>query len=99
MRDGFEPSHGSGWDCSSEVHGRTDASVIDAPLLLTVGNVADALQVDQCTVWRWISSGKFGPALLRIGRTRRIRAAEFEAWIRAGCPPRVRWEWPQGGRR
>ena len=65
------------------------------PTLLTVRDAARLVQVDPATIWRWVSSGRFGPKLLRIGRARRIRAAEFNAWVATGCPPCARWEWDE----
>ena len=61
--------------------------------LLSVPDVAAAIGCNPATVWRFISSGRFGPAVIHIGRLARVRPAEFDAWIEAGCPARGRWEW------
>lgn len=66
--------------------------------LLTIPQVAEQIGCNPATVWRLISSGRFGPAVLHIGRLARVRAGEFTAWIDAGCPARSRWEWEPGER-
>jgi predicted DNA-binding transcriptional regulator AlpA len=66
-------------------------------LLLKVPEVAAAMGCCPEHVWRMLSAGKFGPAVIHIGRLARVRKAEFEAWIQAECPPRSRWTW--NGRR
>jgi predicted DNA-binding transcriptional regulator AlpA len=67
---------------------------VDAPALLTLEQAAGTLQVDRVTLWRWSLTGRFPVAVLRLGRARRVRAAELAAWIGAGCPAgRDRWTW------
>ncbi len=59
--------------------------LIDVPML------AEKLNVHEVTVRKWQRSGKI-PAPVRIGRTVKWRLTEIEAWIKAACPPRSRWE-------
>lgn len=62
-----------------------------APLLVDATEVARLLGIGESTVWRLASSGKL-PESVRVGRSRRWRRAELEAWIVAGCPSRSAWE-------
>ena len=50
------------------------------PKVLTVAEVAAYLRVSETTVWRWCSSGRL--AAFRIGRSWRVRRADFDAVIR-----------------
>ena len=62
-------------------------------ILLSVPEVAMLVGASRAHVWRMISSGRFGPTLLHLGRLRKVRRVEVIAWINAGCPPRSKWEW------
>lgn len=62
-------------------------------LLLSIPDVAELIGSSPAHVWRMISAGKFGPGVLHLGRLARVRRDEFEAWLGAGCPARVRWTW------
>ena len=62
-------------------------------MLLSVAEAAGILGVSRAHVWRCISSGRFGPELIRIGRLVKIRREELVAWIGTGCPGAARWEW------
>ena len=64
-------------------------------VLLTIPQCAAAMGCNPATVWRHILSGRFGPAVVHIGRLARVRGGEFDDWILAGCPPRARWSWPK----
>lgn len=59
--------------------------------LLTLADVAAAVKKTPRGVRKDIASGRFGPDLLRLGRSVRVRADELAAWIRAGCPGRDAW--------
>jgi excisionase family DNA binding protein len=48
---------------------------------LTVPEVAEALQVSQRTVFRWMSEGWL-PAI-RVGKVTRIRQSDLEAFLQA----------------
>ena len=61
--------------------------------LLSVPECARMMSCSTSHLWRMVNAGRFGPALLHIGRLARVRAAEFDAWIGAGAPPRTRWTW------
>lgn len=61
--------------------------------LLTIKVVArERLAQSERKVWKDISSGQFGPRLIRCGRCVRVEETELDAWISAGCPSRDRWE-------
>ena len=74
-------------------------AVTDASLLVSIPEIADLIGASVAHVWRLISSGRFGPAIVKLGRLSRVRRDEFNDWIAAGCPARARWEWepPKGG--
>ena len=38
-----------------------------------------------------IEAGRFGPDIIRLGRSVRVRSQELYAWISAACPPRAKW--------
>jgi hypothetical protein len=38
-----------------------------------------------------IAAGRFGPDLIRLGRSVRVRASELQRWIAQGCPSREQW--------
>ena len=59
------------------------------PLLITVDQVAELLQVSSRTVWRLRSKGDL-PAPLRVAGGIRWRLFEIQAWIDAGCPLKQR---------
>lgn len=59
--------------------------------LLTIPDVAEATQKSARGIRKDIAAGRFGPDLVRLGRSVRVRADEFEAWIAAGCPARTKW--------
>lgn len=60
-------------------------SLIDASIL------AEKLDVHEVTIRKWQTSGKI-PAPVRIGRAVKWRLVEIDAWIKAACPPRSKWE-------
>ena len=60
-------------------------TLIDAPML------AEKLNVHEVTIRKWQLNGKI-PAPVRIGRAVKWRLTEIDAWIKAACPPRAKWE-------
>jgi len=56
--------------------------------LLTVVQAAERCGISSRQVYKLLSSGRFGPELLRIGRSVRVRADRLDQWIEAGCPSR-----------
>jgi predicted DNA-binding transcriptional regulator AlpA len=68
--------------------------------LLTIRMVArDWLRKSERGLWRDIASGTFGPELIRLGRSVRVRVSELDEWIQAGCPTREEWEAQREARR
>ena len=59
--------------------------------LLTLKDAAKRCAVSERALWKWSASGRFGPDLLRLGRSVRVREAELSGWISAGCPVRDVW--------
>ncbi|HHS97018.1 MAG TPA: DNA-binding protein [Chloroflexi bacterium] len=56
--------------------------------LLTVGEVADLVQVSPRTVFRWMAQGRL-PAI-RVGNVTRIRPEDLEAFFEAHRSTRTR---------
>ena len=52
------------------------------PELLTQGDVAELLQVDERTVRTWVHE-ELVPPPITVGRVKRWRRAEFLAWLQA----------------
>lgn len=63
----------------------------EPPLLVTGGLLALLLGVSKRHIERLDVSGKL-PDAVRLGRSKRWRRAEIEAWLLAGCPDRAHWE-------
>ena len=61
-------------------------------LLLTIPESARRQKISVRHHWGLISAGKFGPSLIRLGRSVRIRADELSDWLAAGAPPKDRWQ-------
>jgi len=59
--------------------------------LVDSNRVAELLAVSPRTVWALTSQGAI-PKPVRLGRCVRWLEDEIHAWLRAGCPPRQRWE-------
>ncbi len=59
--------------------------------MVNIPRVAEKEARSVRAVWQDISTGRFGPDVLRLGRSCRVREEELDAWIAAGCPPRDRW--------
>jgi len=66
-------------------------------LLLSAEELTDLLGRSEAHVWRCHSAGKL-PAPVRMGRLTKWCVQEVKAWIEAGCPLRVKWKRPEGGR-
>jgi excisionase family DNA binding protein len=56
-----------------------------SPLMMTVGEVADALGISTRQVWRLRCKGDI-PEPVNIGRSVRWRRSDVLRWIDAGCP-------------
>jgi len=62
-----------------------------APLLLDTKRAAQMIGVSRSLFLSMHDSGRI-PLPTRLGRRVLWRVAELEAWVEAGCPPRIRWE-------
>ena len=63
--------------------------------LLTIRQSAERCAISTRTLYKMISCGRFGPNLVRLGRSVRVRESELAAWIQAGCPPRAEFQMVQ----
>lgn len=61
--------------------------------LINIRQLAGILGVSVRHVQRLLDTGRL-PAPLYIGRCRRWRREEIDAWLAAGAPPAERWQWP-----
>jgi excisionase family DNA binding protein len=66
--------------------------MITTAILTDIAGVAALLKVSRRTAYRLDDAGQL-PAPIVLGKQKRWRVAEVEAWIRAGAPPRKAWEW------
>ena len=64
---------------------------MDCELLTIKETSRDVLKQSERKTWKDIATGRFGPAVLRLGRCVRVRADELRDWIDAGCPSREEW--------
>lgn len=64
---------------------RSEAQVEQTDILLTPAEVAGTLKVSLPTVYRWMRGGAL-PSL-RVGRGRRVRKNELDAFLQQGATP------------
>ena len=57
--------------------------------LLKTSQVAELLNVDRTTLWKWYTKGRF-PRPVKVGGTSRFRRSEVEAWIASRSPVAAR---------
>jgi len=62
------------------------------PLLMTLHDVAADLRLSPRGLRKLLSSGRFGPDLIRLGRAVCVRRSDLLAWIADGCPPAAAWQ-------
>lgn len=70
----------------------TPPTTCEAGLLLSAADVGKLLGCGRSTVYRLLHAGAL-PRPVNLGNVQRWRRMEIVAWIAAGCPPAVRWEW------
>jgi len=63
-------------------------AVVTEPLLISVDQLADLLQVSTRTCWRLLSASAL-PQPIHVGSSVRWRMAEVKQWISEGCPTPV----------
>ena len=73
-------------------------TITTEPILLDAASAATLLGLGRSTFLRYDSAGRV-PMAVRIGGVVRWRTDELRDWIRAGCPSRDGWTWPEGGDR
>ena len=56
--------------------------------LLTITETAARCGLSSRQIYKLLGSGRFGPELLRIGRSVRIRETELERWLAGDCVSR-----------
>ncbi len=69
----------------------TAESGASTKLLLSADELAEVLDIGVRTLWRMDACGKL-PRPVSIGRLRKWRRREIEAWVEAGCPDRADWD-------
>ncbi len=60
--------------------------------LLTIRQSAERCAISTRALYKMISCGRFGPELVRLGRSVRVREPELATWIQAGCPSRAEFQ-------
>jgi excisionase family DNA binding protein len=63
----------------------------DQPLTLSASESAKLLGISRAHFYRLHAAGQV-PRPVRLGRAVRWVRQEIEEWLRAGAPPRVKWE-------
>lgn len=61
-------------------------------LLLSAEKAAKFLDIGRSHFYSLHSSGKLGPQPVRLGGCTRWDRRELEAWVKAGCPDREKWQ-------
>ena len=64
----------------------------EKPLLLGADEASRLLGIARSTFYRHHSAGRV-PLPVHLGGRTLWRREELIDWVRAGCPPRSRWEW------
>ncbi len=88
------PSDAPSWRAPTRQKGNpvdTIPSVADLPLLIPLASVPRALAISRADLARLRAAGRFGPAVLRLGRRLLVRRDELERWVQAGIPDRRMW--------
>ena len=49
--------------------------------LLSIAEIEMKTGISRRTLWRWVSSGRFPPPAVRVGRIVRWRVSDIEEWI------------------
>ena len=64
------------------------------PLLLTVSQVCQYLNIKRATFYKINATGAFGLLPVRLGTCRKVlySRAELDAFVKAGCPHRKVWQ-------
>ena len=60
-------------------------------LLVSADEGARLVGVGRTHFWAMHSSGRLGPLPVKLGRRTLWRRDELEAWVKRGCPGRVKW--------
>ena len=68
------------------------ADIVPAPLLLDAKAAAELLGMSRTSFYGLLSAGRLPLPVLKAGRIVRWNRGELQAWIKADCPPRDRWE-------
>ena len=72
----------------------TAVTTIPRPLAVKAPVAAGLIGVSYATFRRLRDAGRIGPrAIALTGRSHVYVVDELRAWLRAGAPPRDRWEW------
>jgi hypothetical protein len=61
------------------------------PLLLPLAYVPQALSISRAHLARLRTAGRFGPAVLRLGRRLLVRRDELSRWVESGMPDARTW--------
>lgn len=79
----------SGKAVEIRAHGRSE--IMDGKLLISIQEAADRIDISRAKLYQMLSSGRFGPKPIKLGRRTLVSARELEAWVESGCPPRSVW--------
>ena len=63
------------------------------PQALNATEVAALLGMSRAAFYSLQAQGKFGPAPVKIGRSKKYRRAEVLDWLNQGAPAAKLWSW------
>ncbi len=65
-----------------------------APVLLTIPQVCEYLNIARPTFYKISATGAFGLLPIKLGTCRKVlySRTELDAYVRAGCPHRKQWQ-------
>ena len=88
----FKPSYMLAWGRHVRNGPAVSYGVSPVERLLTIRETAARCGLSVRQIHKLISSGRFGPEILRISRSVRVRESGLEAWFASGCPDREAFE-------
>lgn len=65
--------------------------------LITIPEAAKLAGISERSFWDMVKSDRT-PQVVRLGRSVRMRASDFDIWIQLGCPSREQFETEKNAR-
>ncbi len=74
-----------------QINGEPEPSQDDENPMILVADVAKMCRISRAMLYKLHAAGKM-PRGVKLGNLTRWRRQEILDWIKAGCPPREKWE-------